>query len=200
MLDISLSLTFDQLSGATQSMTEVGLSFMSGGRSVQFTGDERVSCNGVDFPLTNRAAVFQALRAPTAQVSGTTLRCDYTVGGAVASVALQIPSAPAITAPQQGAQVARSAQTRVGYSLDAATASVLGLVALAPGSASPKALAMMNTPGPRQATVDTSTFAPGPGLLTLSASQTPRLTLTSAPFKSASAFGTATATVDVTWL
>jgi hypothetical protein len=75
MLDISLSLTFDQLSGATQSMTEVGLSFMCGGRSVQFTGDERVSCNGVDYPLTNRAAVFRALRAPTAQVSGTTLRC-----------------------------------------------------------------------------------------------------------------------------
>jgi hypothetical protein len=199
-LDVSLSLTFDQLSGAAESMTEVGLGFESGGKSIQFAGDERVSCNGVEFPTKDRSAVFQALRAPTAQVAGTTLRCDYAVGGIVASVSLRIPSSPVITSPQPGAQAPRSAQTRVTYRFDPVTATDVGLVALAPGSSPPKVTARMNTPGPQQATVDTSGFAPGSGMLVLSASLVPRITLTGAPFKSASAFGTATATVNVTWM
>jgi hypothetical protein len=199
-LDVSLSLTFDQLSGAVEPMTEGGLGFESGGQDISFAGDERVSCNGVEFPLKDRAAVFQALRAPTAQVVGTTLRCDYAVGGTVASVSLQIPSPPTMTSPQQGAQVARSVQTQVTYTFDSATSSDVGLVALAPGSQPPKVTARMNTPGPRQATVDTSGFAPGSDMLVLSASLAPRITLTGASFKSASAFGMATAAVDIRWM
>jgi hypothetical protein len=198
-LDVTLSLTFDQLSGAAESMTEVGLGFMVGGQNISFAGDERVSCNGVEFPLKDRAAVFQALRAPTSQVVGTVLRCDYAVGGIVASIALQIPSPPAITSPQQNAQTPRSAQTRVTYTFDPATATDVGLVALAPGSQPPKVTARMNTPSPRQASVDTSAFMPGTGMLVLSASLKPRITLTGARFKSAIAFGMATAAVNVMW-
>ena len=152
-LDVSLSLTFEQLSGDAQPMTEVGLGFDSGGQAIQFAGNERVSCNGVEFALKDRTAVFQALREPTVKAVGTILHCEYAVGGIVASVLLQIPSPPSITSPQSGAQVARSAQTRVTYRFDPATATDVGLVALAPGSPSPKALARMNTPGLRQATV-----------------------------------------------
>jgi hypothetical protein len=199
-LDVSLSLTFDQLSGAVESMTEVGLGFMSGGEDISFGGDEHVSCSGVEFPLKDRAAVFQALRAPTAQVVGTTLRCDYAVGGTVASVSLQIPSPPEITSPQQGAQSPRSAQTRVTYTFDPATASDIGLVALAPGSQPPKVTAKMNTPGPRQATVDTSGFLPSLGTLVLSASLAPHITTSGSSFKSVNAFGMATAAVDVMWM
>jgi len=197
--DVSLSLTFDQLSGSVESMTEVGLGCMSAGQDISFGGDEHVSCNGVEFPLKNRAAVFQALRAPTAQVVGTTLHCDYAVGETTSSVSLQIPSPPAITSPRQGAQTPRGAQTRVTYAFDPATATDVGLIALAPGSQPPKVTARMNTPSPRQATVDTSGFAPGPGMLVLSASLKPHITLSGAPFKSANAFGMAFVTVDVTW-
>jgi hypothetical protein len=58
----------------------------------------------------------------------------------------------------------------------------------------------MNTPSPRQATVDTSGFAPGPGMLVLSASLAPHITLTGVPFKSVSALGMAMAAVDITWM
>ena len=66
-------------------MTEGGLGFESGAKSIHFAGDERISCNGVEFPTKDRSAVFPALRAPTAQGVGTTLRCDFVVGGNAAS-------------------------------------------------------------------------------------------------------------------
>lgn len=198
-LDVSLSVTIDQQTGDTQSMVEIGLSISSGGRIVQFAGDERVTCNGAALSLKDRAAVFQVLRAPAARVAGTTIHCDYEAGGAVASVSLQIPSAPAITSPIANAQVARGARTIVTYRADPATSTVLGIVALAPGLPSPKAIARLNTPGPSQATVDTSGFAPGPGLLVLTVSLTPHLATTGAPFKSVRTFGTATVPITITW-
>lgn len=174
--------------------------FISGGQSVQFAGDERVTCDGRDLSLKNRAAVFQVLRAPAARVAGTTVTCAYSAGGVVTDVTLQIPSAPAITSPQEGAQVVRSAQTLVAYHADPATATMLGVVALASSSPSPKVLARLNTPGPLQAMVATTGFAPGPGSLVLSASLTPRIAQTGVSFKSESAFGNATAAVAVTWI
>jgi hypothetical protein len=198
-LDVSMAVTFDQVSSDPQPMMEVGLEFLSGGRTVQFTGDERLICDGTALSPKNRAATFQVLRAPTAQVAGTTIRCTYTAAGAVASVSLRIPPAPAITFPREGAQVTRSPRTVVTYHYDPTTATMLGVVALAPGSPSPKALAQLNTPGPARATVDTSQFAPGSGTLVLTASLTPRITGGGALFKSVSAFGTGDALVEVTW-
>jgi hypothetical protein len=200
ILDISLSVTFDQPTAGGPAMTEVGLSFQSGGKVVQFTGDERVTCQGARLSLKDRSAVFQALRAPTAQMAGTTIRCDYTAGGGVAGIALQLPAAPAITSPLPDARVARGAQTLVTYRADPATSTLLGIVALAPSSPSPKALARMNVPGPFQATLDTSGFAPGDGSLALTASLTPHIAQTGAAFHSVSAFGTAMALVTVTWI
>src|SRR5258707_1917985 len=93
-LAISMTVTFEQQIGDAQPMTIVGLAFLSGGHTVQFAGDERVACDGADLALKNRVAVFQVLQAPAAQVTGTTVQCAYSAGGAVAHVALQIPSAP----------------------------------------------------------------------------------------------------------
>ena len=200
VLDIALSVTFDQPTAGATAMTEVGLSFQSGGKVVQFTGDERVTCQGAALSLKDRFAVFQVLRAPTAQVAGVTIRCDYTAGGAVAGIALQLPAAPAITSPLPDARVARGARTLVTYRAEPATSTLLGIVALAPSSPSPKALARMNVPGPFQATVDTSGFTPGDGSLVLTASLTPHLAQTGAAFHSISAFGTAVAPVAVTWI
>jgi hypothetical protein len=199
-LAVSMAVTFDQSAGDTQQMLVIGLGFESGGESVQFAGNERVTCNGVDLPLKYRAADFQVLSQPAAQVIGTTVRCDYSAGGAVASIAVQIPTPPTITFPQPGARVARSAHTLVTYHYDPATSTLMGIVALAPSSRPPKALSKMNTPGPLQATVDTSAFAPGPGSLALTASLTPRMSASGVPFASVSAFGMATSQVDVTWV
>ena len=200
VLDVSLVVTFDQESGDTQPMIEVGLAFLSNGHTVQFAGDERVTCDGNDLSLKNRDAVFQVLRAPTAQVAGASIQCTYSADGATASVSLVIPAVPAIISLQAGAQVVRSARTLVTYHYDPATETMLGIVALAPSSPSPKALARMNTPGPLQATVDTSGFAPGPGTLILTASLNPHFSESGASFKSVIAFGTATTPVAVMWL
>lgn len=199
LLDVSMYVTFDQQIGDSAPQTEVGLGFLSGAQGVEFAGDEHVRCNGVDLPTKNRAADFQVLRAPTAQVAGTTVRCEYSAGGAVAGIALQIPTLPAITSPMAGAQVARSKQTLIAYRFDPTTTRVIGIVALAPGSAMPKAIASLNTPGTSQATVDTSAFAPLQGSLVLTASLSPHVTPIGAPFHSVSCGGSATVPVTVIW-
>lgn len=200
-LDISVSVAFDQPTTDESAMLEVGLSFLSGGKVVQFAGDERVTCQGAALSLKGHVAVFRVLRAPTARVAGATIRCDYAAGGAVAGIALEIPPAPAIASPQPHAEVVRSTQTLVTYRADPATITLLGIVALAPSSPSPKALARLNPAGPlQQATVDTSGFAPGPGSLVLTASVTPRIAQTGVPFHSVNALGTATVPVAVTWI
>ena len=48
MLAVSMSVTFHQSIGDTQQMVEIGLVFKSGGKAVQVTGSERVTCNRVD--------------------------------------------------------------------------------------------------------------------------------------------------------
>ncbi len=197
VLDVTMSVTFDRRAEDADTLVDVELAFLSGEHAVQFAGDERVTCDGVDLALKNRAADFQVFHGSAAQAAGATIHCDYAAGGSAASVSLQIPPAPEITFPQVGAQVVRSAQTHVTYRCDPATCAELGVVAFAPSS--PKAIARLNTPGPLQATVDTSGFAPGPGSLALTASLSPHLTETGAPFKSMRAGGSATAVVTVTW-
>jgi hypothetical protein len=199
-LDVSMTVQFSQQTSQASLMTDVSLGFFSGGHPVQFAGGERATCDGVDLPLKNRVAVFEVLhQAPLAQAAGATVHCDYAASGSDASVLLLIPPAPAFTSPPMGAHVVRSVQTVVTYRYDPATSTVFGLVALAPSSAVPKANALLNTPGPLQATVDTSSFAPGPGSLALWLSLTPQVTATGIPFKSLSASGTATVQVAVTW-
>jgi hypothetical protein len=200
-LDISLSLTFDQPIGDTQPMVEVGLGFASGDHTIQFAGDERVTCDGANLPLKDRAAVFQVLRAPAVQEAGKTVHCEYAAGGAVADISLRIPTAPAITSPRAYANVTRSAETLVTYQYDAATGTVLGIVALgSPASSMPKAIARLNTPSPVHAIVDTSRFALGSGSLALTMNLNPHIATTGVPFKFADAFGTATVLVAVTWI
>ena len=200
-LSVSMSINIGQGNGGTQNMTEVGLSFFQGEHIVQFAGNERVTCNGVDLALKNRAVTFEILNAPATQVAGTTVRCDYAAGGAVASVSLRIPAPPAITSPQSGAHVARGTQTLITYRFDSTIGSMMGIVALGvPTSAQPKAIAKLNTPGPLQATVDTSHFAPGPGSLALTASLAPHIVSSGQSFKSVNAGGSAMATTAVTWV
>lgn len=200
-LSVFMWVNVEQLTGDAQLMTDVGLSFSQGENIVQFAGNERVTCNGVDLALKNRAATFAILNAPASQVAGTTVRCDYTAGGAVANVSLWIPAPPAITSPQSGAHVARGTQTLITYRFDSTTGSMMGIVALSvPTSAQPKAIAKLNTPGPLQATVDTSHFAPGPGSLALTASLAPHIVSSGQSFKSVNAGGSAMATTAVTWV
>jgi hypothetical protein len=203
VLDVMMGVNFDRQPGDTDTRVDVVLSFLSQGHPVQFAGDERVTCDGMDLSLQNRVADFQVLQTSAAQAVGVIIHCEYGAGGVVAGISLQIPPAPEITSPQVGEQVVRSARTLVTYRCDSATCALLGVVALAgsPSSAThDKALAALNTPGPLQATVDTSGFAAGPGSLVLTASLAPRLTQTGASFKSTRVVGNATVGVAVTWV
>ena len=200
-LDVSMGVSFNQSSGDTDLEAEVDLNFSSGGHIVQFAGDERVTCDGVGLSSNNRIAEFQVLHAPAAQMAGKTVHCEYTASGAVAGIALQIPTAPTITSPQALANVVRSAETLVTYHFDAAAGSIRGIVALGPPTSRlAKAIAKLNTPSPWHAIVDTSTFAPGAGSLVLTMSLTPHDAASGAPFKSMHAFGDATVPVPVTWV
>jgi len=202
VLEVIMAVRFDRQAGDPDTQVDVRLSFLSEGHPVQFAGDERVNCDGVDLALQNRAATFQVFHGSAAQATGATIHCDYAAGGTVADLSLQIPTAPEITSPQVDAQVVRSAQTLATYRCDPATCAVFGVVALAgaPSSATGKAIAALNTPGPLQATMNTSGFAPGPGSLTLTASLAPHLTETGALFKFVRAVGNATVGVAVTWV
>jgi hypothetical protein len=199
LLDVSLSVSITQQSSDAEPRIAVGLGFDSGGKGVQFAGDERVSCAGVALALKNRAATFEVFDAPASQATGTVLHCEYTAGTMNAGIALEIPQAPAIISPAAGAHVPRSSRTIVTYHVDPATSSAPGIVALAPSSPSPKALARVNVPRPMQAVVDTSGFAPGQGTLALTTTLSPRVTSTGAAFKSVRADGTAMVGVAVTW-
>jgi hypothetical protein len=199
-LDVTLSVTIDQQIGDAQPQIEVGLGFESQGKTVQFSGDEHVSCDGATVDLKNRYAIFQVFRAPATQVVGKTVHCDYTVSGTTAGFSLEIPQAPMILSPKAGSQVVRNQHTIVTFQCDPATCTMIGVVALAPSSPSPKNIAKLGVPGPMQAEINTAIFAPGEGSLALTTSLTPHVATTGAAFKSVRAFGSVTVSSKVTWV
>jgi len=182
-------------------MTDVGLGFSQGQNFVQFAGSERVTCNGTDLPLKDRAAMFQIIHAPTAQVVGMTVRCAYAAGGTVAAIAVQIPEPPAITSPTAGAHVTRAAQTIVKYRCDPASCTLRGIVALASDQGKPgKTIARLDTPGPQQATINTIVLPVGPGSIVLTGNMNLPITTSGAAFASAAGTGDVSFPVAVTWI
>jgi hypothetical protein len=198
-LDVQFSVQVDGITPGTPVMDEIGLAFLTEGKNVQFAGSERVICDGKDLPIHGPAISGQLVRAPAAQLAGTTIACEYTAGGASARFSLLVPATPAITSPAAGAAVARGRETLVTYQADPAEGNVMGIVALAPGSAAPKTFVTINRPGPGQATLDTSGFAAVPGTLVLSLDLAPTVTTAGAAFMSLKAFGTAYIAQAVIW-
>lgn len=199
-LDIMLSVTIDQQISDAQPQIDVGLGFDSQGKTVVFAGDERLSCDNVIIDLKSQYAIFDIFRAPATEAVGKTVHCDYTASGTTAGFSLEIPQAPMILSPKAGSQVVRSQHTIVTYQCDPATCAMLGVVALAPSSPSPKNIAMLGVPGPMQAEINTAIFAPGEGSLALTATLTPHVTSTGAAFKSVRTFGSVTVLSKVTWV
>jgi hypothetical protein len=200
-LSVDVSVEVNQGIQDTQSMTDVGLGFYQGQNVVQFAGSERVTCNGTDLPLKDRAAFFELIHAPTAQVVGMTVRCAYAAGGTVAAFAVQLPEPPAITSPTAGAHVSRAAQTIVTYRCDPASCTLRGIVALATDQGKPgKTIAQLETPGPQQATLDTSILPVGPGSIVLTGNMKLPITTSGAAFASTSGTGDISFPVAVTWI
>ena len=198
-LDVQFSVQIDGNTPGTPVMDEIGVAFLAEGKMVQFAGSERVTCDSRDLPIHSSSPSGQLVRAPAAQLAGTSIACEYVAGGVRAEFTLRVPQTPAFTAPAAGARVARGTQTPVAYQSDPATGTVMGVVALAPGSPMPKTFVTINRPGSGQATLDTSGFAAGPGTLVLSVSLTPSVTASGAAFNSVKALGTAYVAEDVTW-
>jgi len=190
-----INVTIGGYERTTRETTSIGLSLSSNGRLVQFTGHERLTCNGTAVPLQNQFASFQVAQAPTSILEGHPFSCTYSAGGISATLMLTIPSAPVIRSPQDFAQVPRSPNTLITYEVRGGK--LLGIVALGPGA---KAIAHLDTPRLLQATVNISAFTTGAGSLSLTQLLDLQVTQTGTPFKSLGAGGTAMTMVTVTWV
>lgn len=198
-LEAYFNVTMGGYDPTTRGMTTIGLSFTSNGRPVQFAGSERLECNGSALSLHNRTAEFQIANAPTGTLVGHTLRCTYSAKDSTATLALTVPSAPAILSPQDNAQLARSTNTIITY--NAQGGQILGVVALGPGV---KTVARIDTSGQAGATVsnatfDTSAFPAGAGTISLTQVLELQATQAGTAFKALSAEGMAETMVPVTW-
>jgi len=194
-LEAFVNVTMGGYDRTTREQTTIGLSFASGGRIVQFAGQERLTCNGTSLPLHNRIAVFQVAEALTSSLEGKTFSCTYRASTACATLSFTIPHAPIIRSPQAFAFVPRRGNTLISYHVQGGK--VLGIVALGAGA---KAIAHLDRPGSMQAAVDTSAFPPGVGSISLTQTLDPQAAQTGGPFKSLGAAGSAMTTVAVTWV
>lgn len=186
-LDVGVGITIGGYDAASRNTTEIALQFTSGGRLVQFTKGETLACTGAQ--PTNLTTSFDH-KYSTSAVANSLITCAYTSGHATASIRFQVPSAPAILAPTEGASVARGYTTPVSYQ---AQGDIEGIVAL---GTQQKTIATLTTPG--QATLDTAAFSTGPGSIALT--QFPTVAGAMAPaFASLQTNCTAIAQVVVTW-
>lgn len=186
-LDAEIGVTIGGYDAASRTTTEIAVQFTSGGRLVQFTKGETLACNGAQ-PTAISTGFDEKL--PTSAVVNTSIICVYTSGHTTGSIRFQVPSAPTLISPTEGASVVRSAATPVRYQAQGA---LEGIVAL---GTQQKAIAHVTTAG--QAVVDTSAFTAGPGSIALT--QFPTVAGAEAPtFASLHTNCTAIAQVDVTW-
>jgi hypothetical protein len=192
---VYLNVSIGGYDSTSRDMTTVSLGFQSDRNLVQFTGNEHLICNGTELAVHAPYAAFEIANAPSSTLEGQTIRCTYSAGGASATLTLTIPHAPAILSPHDQAQVHRAAKTLITY--EAQGGQLLGIVALGPDN---KAIAQLDTPGPGQATVDTSAFSAGAGSLALTQALDPQISQTGTPFKTLNTNGMALATVSVTWV
>lgn len=190
-LDLHIGVTMGGYEVSSRETTVVAIHFSSGDRSVKLVADEHLSCNGTEVPRTQ--GFFGELDLPTAAVEGKTLTCTYTSGATSASISTELPHAPRILSPTEGAQLVRNRSMPIHFQVDGGQ--LMGLVALGPSS---KAIARLDPADPSQATVDTSTFKAGPGSLALT--QQLAVSAQAPQFKSFTANGTGMTAVDVTWV
>src|SRR5260370_41236220 len=112
--------------------TTVALPFQANGQNVQFTGHERLECNGSALPIHSQFAGFQLAQAPTNTLEGRTFRCTYSAGGASTTLIWSVPYAPTILSPQDLALIPRNSNTRITYRVR--NGDLLGIVALGSGT------------------------------------------------------------------
>lgn len=184
--------------GADRGNTMIGLSFLSHGNTVQLAGHEQLLCNGKAMLVHQQYALFQLADAPSQSLAGKVMSCTYRVNTHSTTFSFVVPGAPSIRSPQNGASIPRSAHTIVSYNYNARSGKLDGVVAL--GILAKTISKQLNTPGPMQTVLDTSTFPSGQGSLVLTEELAPRVTWTGEAFRSLSAEGTASASVAVTWI
>ena len=70
-LEASINMMIGGYDRTAREMTSIALDFASHGRSVQFVGNEHLTCNGTTIQLHNQIASFQIAEAPTITLRGT---------------------------------------------------------------------------------------------------------------------------------
>lgn len=194
-LDVYVIVTMGGYERSSREMTTIGLDFEYRGKTVQFAGSERLTCNGSAISLHNRAAAFQIADAPSRALEGRPFTCNYKAGSAATTFAFTIPRAPLIRSPQDLARVTRGKNVTVTYSMQGGQ--LLGIVATATTA---KAIARLQTPDAAQATLDTSAFPEGPGSISLTQQLALQVSETGPPFKSFQTQGMGMTMVSVTWV
>ncbi len=186
-LEATVGVTIGGYDPAQRETTEIAVQFLSNGRLVQFQKGETLACAGAE-PV--RLATGFDQRYPTAAVVGKPFRCTYTSGKTSGVITFQVPMAPVILSPTEGAAVAREAATPIRFQAAGGSMSIVALTTQA------KAIASVSAPG--VASVDTSQFPAGLGSITLN--QSPAVTHTSgAAFASFHVYCTAIAQTSVIW-
>ena len=131
---------------------------------------------------------------PAALFSGKLVTCTYTSGTRAATFTFTAPLAPAIIAPRDDAQVARSPQTPVTYRLSPDWA--FYVIALGP---SRKAWTPTALSQPNPVLLNTSALSPGPGSVALNQFFT-LSDLRGSEFQAVEGRGEATYAIQVTWV
>jgi hypothetical protein len=191
-LAVSLNLSVGGYDAFIRNVTELAIGFSSQGRRVQLVADESVTCNGIALP---RGGGTFDVKVPSDTFAGKLVTCTYMSGRSSATITFSAPVAPAILSPQENVALARSTRTAVTFRIGGHS-TMFYVVALGPSS---KAWTNPMGTRPTQALINTSTFLPGPGFVTLTQFfDLPDLRGTG--FQSLDAHGQATQQNSVTWL
>jgi hypothetical protein len=178
--------------------TNVSVTFAVPGQVVSFREGETLACDGAA-PVTLSSLPYEAdvqLSPPGDGAASQPFTCIYTSKGRSASFTIAIPVPPEILTPAAGALLPREHALPVTYQ------AMSDNVALgARDDASHYAMARSTDPGqliPGHLTVDTSTFAPGTGVLELTLPPTACETAAGS-FHAFTAWCNASASINVTW-
>lgn len=191
--ELSLSIVIsDGEQNPTDGKVLVGVQFLRNGKVVHL-GGPTIACNGTALPAT---ALGYIARVPIQAVGGM-YTFVYTRAGTPTSVAVTVPSRPAITSPTSNATMARASDFTILYS--AGTSAGVNGDAFGPkaGSGTISVTAGTQPDDGSYSGLNTLSFDPGPGFVTISRKVTP--TVSNGGFQAVTTNYTTGSRVSVTW-
>lgn len=173
--------------------TFVNVQFLSHGEAISFHANETLACDGS--PTLTLSDRLTHLGYPTSEVASRPFSCLYTSKGRSAQFAVLIPAAPEITSPAEGAHVPRAQATTITFTASSANAEIDAFS----GPDTPPGDGIAQVIASGTASIDTSHFIAGPGLIRIEETPSARVIATG-NFASVAAECSANTQVHVTWV